>query len=96
MSNGKAMVILRLPSTLGLYSDGKSQLTFQADTIEQLMEELAEQYPRVWEYLCVEQGRLRDHVRMFVNNQLITSLDRLEIALKPGQEIIVLPTNGKN
>ncbi len=96
MNNEKATVILRLPSTLSAYSEGKSQLSLQADTIEQLMEELADQYPRVWEYLCVEEGQLRNHVRIFVNNQLITSLNGLEIALKPGQEIIVLPTNGAN
>ena len=95
MNNEKAAVILRLPSTLSAYSGGKSQLSLQADTIEQLLEDLANQYPPVWERLCVEQGHLRDHVRMFVNNQLITGLDRLQIALKPGQEIIVLPSNGE-
>ncbi|HJT57439.1 MAG TPA: MoaD/ThiS family protein [Ktedonobacteraceae bacterium] len=96
MNNEKAPVILRLPSTLSAYSEGKSQLSLQADTIEQLLEELADQYPRVWNYLCIEQGQLRDHVRMFVNNQLVTGLNGREIALKPGQEIIVLPTNGGN
>jgi molybdopterin synthase sulfur carrier subunit len=94
MNNEKATVILRLPSTFGAHSGGKSQLSLQADTIEKLLEELADQYPLVWESLCSEQGHLRDHVRMFVNNQLITGLDGLQIALKPGQEIIVLPSNG--
>ncbi|HEX6477278.1 MAG TPA: MoaD/ThiS family protein [Ktedonobacteraceae bacterium] len=94
MNNEKATVILRLPSTFSTHSRGKSQLTLQADTIEQLLEELANQYPLVWESLCSEQGHLRDHVRMFVNNQLITGPDGLQIALKSGQEIIVLPSNG--
>jgi sulfur-carrier protein len=94
MNKEKAAVILRLPSTFGTHSGGKSQLSLHADTIEQLLEELANQYPLVWESLCSGQGHLRDHVRMFVNNQLITGLDGLQIALKPGQEIIVLPTNG--
>jgi molybdopterin converting factor small subunit len=94
MNNEKTTVILRLPSTFGTHSGGKSQLSLQADTIEKLLEELADQYPLVWESLCSEQGHLRDHVRMFVNNQLITGLDGLQIALKPGQEIIVLPSNG--
>lgn len=94
MNDEKATVILRLPSTLSAYSGGKSQLSLQADTVEQLLEDLANQYPLVWEYLCVEPGHLRGHIRMFVNNQLISDLDGLQIALKPGQEIIVLPSNG--
>jgi molybdopterin converting factor small subunit len=94
MNNEKARVILRLPSTYGTHSGGKSQLLLQANTIEQLLEELANQYPLVWESLCSEQGHLRDHVRMFVNNHLITGPDGLQIALKSGQEIIVLPSNG--
>jgi molybdopterin converting factor small subunit len=94
MNNEKATVILRLPSTLSAYSGGKSQLSLQADTIEQLLKELSNQYPLVWESLCSQQGQLRDHVRMFVNNQLITGLNGQQIPLKPGQEIIVLPSNG--
>jgi molybdopterin synthase sulfur carrier subunit len=95
MNKEKAVVTLRLPSTLSAYSGGKSQLSLQADTMEQLLEDLANQYPSVWKCLCVEQGHLRDNIRLFVNNQLITSLDGLQLALKPGQEIIVLPSNGE-
>jgi sulfur-carrier protein len=95
MNNEKATVILRLPSTFSAHSGGKSQFSLKADTIEQLLEELANRYPLVWESLCSEQGQLRAHVRMFVNNQLITSLEGQQIALKPGQEIIVLPSNGE-
>lgn len=88
----KAAVTLRLPSTLSAYSAGKSQISLQAETIEQLLVLLKQQHPLVWERLCTEQGQIRDHVRIFVNNQLISGLDGLNTPLKPGQEIIVLPT----
>jgi sulfur-carrier protein len=45
----------------------------------------------VWQSLCTEQGHLRSHVKMFVNNELISGSGGLATALKPGQEVIVLP-----
>jgi sulfur-carrier protein len=87
----RAKVTLRLPSTLSAYSDGKSQIQLRANTVEQLLVALANEHPKVWERLCNEQGHLREHVKMFVSNELITGSNGLQTPLKPGQEIIVLP-----
>ncbi len=93
MSNEeKALITLRLPSTLSAYSGGKSQIVLQADTVEQMLALLAQQHPRVWECLCTEQGNIREHVRIFVNNELVSGPNGLQTPLKSGQEVIVLPT----
>lgn len=94
MSNEeKASITLRLPSTLSAYSGGKSQIVLKADTVEQMLALLAQDHPRVWEYLCTEQGHIRSHVRIFVNNALVSGPNGLQTPLKPGQEVIVLPTS---
>ena len=85
-------VMLRLPSTLSAYSGGKSQLLLQAGTLEQLLNELENQHRQVWERLCTEHGHVRNHVQIFVNNELISGDDGLRTLLKPGQEVIVLPS----
>lgn len=85
------IVVLRLPSTLSAYSGGKSQIPLQATTLEALLAELARRHPAVWECLCTDEGRVRRHVKIFVNNALVTSEDDLDITLNPGQEVIVLP-----
>jgi len=54
---------------------------------------LERQHPLVWEHLCNEQGHVREHVKIFVNNDMITGIDGLKTSLKPGQEVIVLPAN---
>jgi sulfur-carrier protein len=87
----KAEVTLRLPSTLSAYSGGKSQIVLKANTVEQMLAQLEEQHPQVWQYLCTEEGHIRDHVRIFVNNEQITGRHGLKTILKPGQEVIVLP-----
>ncbi|GCE24694.1 thiamine biosynthesis protein ThiS [Dictyobacter alpinus] len=88
----KATATLRLPSTLSAYSGGKSQITVEAETVEQLLNALHKKHPQVWEKLCTEQGSIREHVRIFVNNQLISGDEGLKTVLMPGQEVIVLPT----
>lgn len=87
----KASVTLRLPSTLSTYSGGKSQIVLHADTVEEMLAQLAIQHPQVWAYLCTEQGHIREHVKMFVNNEMISGSAGLKIQLKSGQEVIVLP-----
>ncbi|HET9922034.1 MAG TPA: MoaD/ThiS family protein [Ktedonobacteraceae bacterium] len=82
---------LRLPSTLSAYSGGKSQIQLRANTVEQLLVALSHEHPRVWERLCNEQGHLREHVKIFVSNELITGSSGLQTPLKSGQEVIVLP-----
>jgi molybdopterin synthase sulfur carrier subunit len=86
-----AIVTLRLPSTLSAYSGGKSQIVLQANTVAQMLEVLRLQHPLIWERLCTDQGKIRDHVKIFVHNQLISGLAGLQTTLISGQEIIVLP-----
>lgn len=87
----RAVVTLRLPSTLSAFSGGKGQLAIQADTIEELLAALKQQYPQLWERLCDEQGFLRPHVKMFVNNEVISGREGMEMEIMSGQEVIVLP-----
>lgn len=87
----RALVTLRLPSTLSAYSGGKSQIALRANTVAQLLALLAQQHPQIWSHLCTEQGHVREHVKIFVNNELIVGQRGLQTLLKPGQEVIVLP-----
>jgi molybdopterin converting factor small subunit len=89
----KAIVTLRLPSTLSAYSGGKSQIVLNANTVEQLLAQLAQHHPAIWEYLCTKQGHVREHVKIFVNNELVSGSQGLQMPLKSGQEVIVLPAS---
>ncbi len=92
-TNEKASVTLRLPSTLSAYSGGKSQIVLHANTVEELFTALKEQNYAVWERLCTEQGCLREHVKIFVSNEVISGLNGMKTTLRPGQEVIVLPSS---
>ncbi|GAC1403441.1 MAG: hypothetical protein NVSMB49_20930 [Ktedonobacteraceae bacterium] len=90
ISDEKASVTLRLPSTLSASSGGKSQIALRANTVEELLAALKEQHPSVWERLCTEQSHLRAHVKMFVNNEVMSGSTGLNTPLQSGQEVIVL------
>ena len=90
-SDEKASVTLRLPSTLSAYSGGKSQIAINANTVAELLSVLKDQHFSVWERLCNEQGYLREHVKMFVSNEVISGTSGLSTPLISGQEVIVLP-----
>lgn len=92
MDDEKAVVTLRLPSTLSAYSGGKSQIVLKANTVQEMLEALSQQQPQVWERLCTEQGTIREHVKIFVNNEMISGSHDLQTPLKTGQEVIVLPS----
>ncbi|GHO50270.1 MoaD/ThiS family protein [Ktedonospora formicarum] len=94
MGEEQKTVTLRLPSTLSTYSGGKSQIVMSASTVEQLLAQLRVQHPAIWECLCTEEGHVRQHVTIFVNNEVIQGAGGLQTVLKPGQEVIVLPTFG--
>ncbi len=88
--------MLRLPSTLSAYSGGKSQILLEATTLDELLAVLERQHHAIWECLCTPEGRVRNHVKIFVNNALVTSADDHRIALNPGQEVIVLPATAES
>lgn len=92
----RASVTLRLPTTLSTFSGGKGQIALRADTIEELLVEVKQQYPQLWERLCDEQGYLRPDVKMFVDNEVITGRQGMEMELTSGQEVIVLPAISRN
>ncbi len=90
MKQEKASVTLRLPSTLSAYSGGKSQIALSASTVEEMLADLRLSHPQIWERLCTEQGTIRPHVKVFVNNQMIDNEESLHLPLTSGQEVIVL------
>ena len=86
----KPSVTLRLPSTLSAYSGGKSQIILNANTVAELLAALKEQHPSIWGRLCTEQGHLREHVKIFVSNEIIGGTSGMDTPLTSGQEVIVL------
>ncbi|HNP23859.1 MAG TPA: MoaD/ThiS family protein [Panacibacter sp.] len=62
----------------------------EACTLTQVLDEMDEHYPGVKTYLLDEQGRLRRHVNIFVDGNMIVDRDTLGDALHEGSEVYII------
>jgi molybdopterin synthase sulfur carrier subunit len=63
---------------------------FRAEKVADLLDQLEESYPGLRDYLVDEQGVLRQHVNIFVNNVLIRDKESLQDSLKPNDEVFIM------
>lgn len=61
-----------------------------AATLQEGFDRVFARNPRLRGYVLDDQGRIRQHVAVFVDNQLIRDRSRLDIPLAPSSEIYVM------
>ncbi len=65
---------VRIPGPLRSYTNEAAQVSAQGDTLEQLLAELERSYPGIRFRMIDEQGRIRPHIRIFINTQEAATL----------------------
>jgi adenylyltransferase/sulfurtransferase len=83
-------VTVNLPTILRAYADGKAEITVEATTLAGALDALFAKHPLLRVHLYQQDGKLRDHVLIFYNDQNSRWLDSLDIPLKSGDSITVL------
>jgi len=59
-------------------------------TVREALDEVFRDNPRLRGYVLDDQGRLRQHVVVFVDGELIRDRERLSDAVKPSSELYVM------
>ncbi|MEZ4273481.1 MAG: MoaD/ThiS family protein [Myxococcota bacterium] len=67
-----------------------TEIAVSGDTVAQVVEELNHIAPGVLFYLCDEQGRLRQHVNIFINNERIRDRRNLSDPVEPDTCVYIL------
>jgi molybdopterin converting factor small subunit len=80
-------MIVRLPTPLIDYTAGRREVAAAGASLASVLEDLDRQYPGMRFRMIDEQGRVRAHMRFFVNGELRRDL---HAALKPDDEILVV------
>ena len=62
----------------------------QADRVSDILAYLNEKYPGLTDYLVDEQGRLRQHVNIFIGEKLIKDKIKLQDKLSPEDEVYIM------
>ena len=76
---------------------GKSelQLAFDGSTLEDLLKELIDRYPKLKKEFYTKTGELTDYICMFVNDKTISALNGVNTELKNDDEILFfIPISG--
>ena len=77
----------------GLLADcvgGRRQVTLEAATLADALRRLLEQHPRLRPHLYDEAMRLRRHVLIFSNDDNLATIADRDVALRPGDRLLVL------
>lgn len=66
------------------------EVEVMASTVSEALEAVFVEHPRLRGYILDEQGRLRQHVAVFVGGELIQDRNELSDAVAAGQDIFVM------
>ena len=83
-------VDVRVPSLLQKFSGGQKVLTYESETVGDLLLRIDQDYPGFRAQL-VEDGELRRFVNIFLNDEDIRFLKQMNTPLQDGDVVAILP-----
>lgn len=83
------MPSIRFTSALNRFFPTLKEQQVAARTVGEALEALEQAYPGLKDYLLDEQGRLRKHVNIFVQGELIADRATLGDRLAEGDEVLI-------
>jgi len=84
-------VKVRIPTPLQKLTAGQPEVQVSAENVSGLIEALEKNYPGIKERLCDESGKIRRFVNVYVNEEDIRFLAQEASALKPGDDVSIVP-----
>ena len=81
------MIRVLIPSPLFSYTGGERQVEADGESLAGLVQALDARYPGMRHRIVDEQGRIRKHIRFFVNGEMAEQLDR---ALGTADEVMIV------
>jgi molybdopterin synthase sulfur carrier subunit len=68
------MPTVNIPSPLRSYTNGSPSVSARGSTIEEVLADLEQHFPGIRFRMIDEQGRIRQHIRIFVNTDGVSDL----------------------
>jgi molybdopterin synthase sulfur carrier subunit len=80
-------MIVHIPSALRSYTKQKSEVAAEGQTVAEVVSALDRCYPGLRFRIITEQDTIRQHIRIFVNEEQARDLS---VALRPGDQIHII------
>ncbi len=86
-----ANATVRIPTPLRSFVGGRSEVVVDASTVGASVQRVAESYPELRRHLFTPEGRLRNFVSVYLNDQDVRGLDREGTIVKDGDVVSIVP-----
>ena len=78
---------VRIPTPLRSYTDQRSVVEGEGATLDELLADLDRRHPGIRFRMVDEQGRLRTHMKVFVNREMVRDLTG---PIAPTDEVVIM------
>lgn len=85
-------VEVRIPTVFRKFTDQQSSVEVDAGTIATLIEQLDKRFPGFGDQLLTEDGQLHRFVNVYVNDEDIRYLEKLDTKASEGDTVSLLPS----
>ncbi len=84
-------VEVRVTAVLQRLTGGKKSVAAEGGNVEELLEHLDSSYPGFMQQVKGQDGNLHRFVNIYVNDEDIRYLEKLQTPVKPGDVVSILP-----
>jgi molybdopterin converting factor small subunit len=86
-----ATITVTISSPLRDFCGGESEIRLVATDLRGVLAALERSHPKLYRAVCLETGRVRRHVNLFVNALHMSERDGLDTVLRSGDVVTILP-----
>jgi len=84
-------VEIRLPTVLRQHAGGQATVQANGETLREVFEDLARQFPGMADKVVTDDGQLHKFVNVYVNDDDVRYLDKLDTKVGDDDTISILP-----
>lgn len=84
-------VKVRLPTPLRRLASGQDVMEVSGSTLKECLAALEGRASGIMERICDEKGEIRPFVNIYINGEDVRFLKGMATALKPGDEVSIVP-----
>ena len=84
------MPTIRFPAVMKYYVNNQTEFFVPAATVQEVLDQIIEQYPSIKFHLVDAKGNLRKHFNVFINGTHIRDLNGLDTPLKEEDKVILM------
>lgn len=84
------MPTIKFTRNLQRYYPSLQPVKSEGGTLADALHDIERAYPGISGYILDEQQHIRKHVQVFIDNEALVFRDKLDIPLKPGDEVYIM------